>query len=521
MSITPPPQASAPPVPTPEASGRDGVQSHEGADLDRALVRGLVWFSTVKWGGQLITWGSTIIIARLLTPEDFGIIAAAMVVTGFLDLATNLGLGAAIIQTPQLQRRQTEQSMALSVLAAVAAAALLYFFAPLWGSIQGDSRIVAVLRVLGVAVVLTGIHVVPNALLSRDLKFEVVSAANLLQGITTAATSLSLAFVWRSYWALVVGYVVGKAIFTLTILVLRFVRPAVPRWSVVGGLVRFGGILTADRFLWYFRQHFDIIIVGAFLGARPLGLYSMAMTLARMPVEKISAVISPVLFPVFSRSQVSRTELHRQYGQTLAGLALVGFPAGLGMAAVSGDVVPIVLGSQWIPIIPLVSILALGTPFALLSSVNPVTLNAVGRVELSFLMSAVMAVVIPIAILIGTRWGLTGVAIAGIGVYVLMLPIWFSMTSRAIQYPLGEYRRILLPPAFGSLVMLVPVLIAQVALNAWIPGAALLMLKVLLGAGTYIVWMQWRDRTLVNRIWQRIRPTRDGAASSGQASTIS
>jgi teichuronic acid exporter len=478
------------------------------AFLDRALVRGLIWFSTARWGGQLITWGSTIVIARILTPEDFGVVAAAMVVTGFLNLATDLGMGSAIIQAPKLEQRQVEQSMAVSVLAALLMAALLYVLAPIWANLQTDSRLVPVLRVLSIAVVLTGLHVVPNGLLSRALRFEIISVVNLVQGITTAATSLALALHWRSYWALIVGYVVGRAVFTVALLAIQFVRPRVPRWSAVGGLMKFGGILTADRFLWYLRSHFDIMMIGGLLGVRPLGLYSMAMTLARMPAEKISGVISPVLFPVFSRSQVSRTELHRQYSQTLAGLALIAFPAGMGMAAVAGELVPVVLGSQWLEIIPLVIILAIGTPFGLLSTVAPVTLNAVGRVGLSFTMSAVLTVVVPLAILIGVHWGLTGVAVASIGVSLFVAPVWFFVTARVTKYPIREYRRVLATPVLGSAVMLICLGPAHLLLEPHMPTAALLAAKVLLGVGVYLSWLYWRDPKLAGRILQRMRPAR-------------
>ena len=168
---------------TPQGGAKGQDEAPEGweasapdrAFLDRALVRGLIWFSTARWGGQLITWGSTIVIARVLTPEDFGVVAAAMVVTGFLNLATDLGMGSAIIQAPKLEQRQVEQSMAVSVLAAVLIAALLYVLAPIWANLQTDSRLIPVLRVLSIAVVLTGLHVVPNGLLSRALRFEIRS----------------------------------------------------------------------------------------------------------------------------------------------------------------------------------------------------------------------------------------------------------------------------------------------------------------------------------------------------------
>ena len=166
-------------------------------------------------------------------------------------------------------------------------------------------------------------------------RFERIAGASLIQGLTAAGTSLGLALAWRSYWALILGFVAGKAAHTAVLLAMCPVRPSWPRSADMGSFLKFGGMVTGSRILWYFREYFDVVVVGAVLGAKALGVFTMAMTLARLPVEKISVVLAPVLFPVFSRNQLSDERLRDQYRQTLAGIAMIAFPAAAGMALVA------------------------------------------------------------------------------------------------------------------------------------------------------------------------------------------
>ena len=204
--------------------------------LGGTALRGMVWLGSARWAAQLFTWASTLVIARLLAPDDYGLVAIAMAFTGFLEVITDMGLGSALVQSRDLSRRDVEATMGATCILGAAAAILIALSAPLWANIQGDPRIVPVIRVLALGVPLGTALNVPYSMLHRRLAFGLVARAQFVRGVVTAGVTLAAAVVMQSHWALVTGALVGRVAFTVMLLWAEPVRPRLPdRDTKIGG----------------------------------------------------------------------------------------------------------------------------------------------------------------------------------------------------------------------------------------------------------------------------------------------
>jgi len=457
--------------------------------LGGTVLRGLVWLGGVRWAAQLFTWASTLVIARLLAPEDYGLVALATVLTGFLEVITDLGLGSALVQSRELSKRDIEATMGVTCALGAGAAVLLALSAPLWARVQGDPRIVPIVQALAVGVLLTTAAAVPYSMLHRRLAFGLVARAQFLRGLLTAVATLVLALVLQSYWALVVGYLVGKVVFTVMLI---WAEPALPRLpgpdTKVGKLLRFGGILTADRVLNYARTNIDIALVGALLGTRMVGLYVMALALARLPLEKLGSAFEPVAYPTFARLQNDVPALRRYFLGLSLGTMAIALPACVGLIVTAKLLVPVVIGSQWSEVVSPLQVAAIATPLAFHLTIVSALFNALGRVDLSLRVTTLTSLLTIVAVFLSVRFGITAVAAASGLVFALTWTYAEFLALRRIDLHWRELVQTLLPALSSALGMGAAVYIVSRLLPGTWPAVARLVTEVMAGVVTYVAW---------------------------------
>ncbi|MGH7664215.1 MAG: lipopolysaccharide biosynthesis protein [Gemmatimonadaceae bacterium] len=472
--------------------------AHDQARLDRGLARGLAWSGAARWGGQLLAWAATLVVARVLTPSDYGLVAAASVLVGLFDLTTDCGLSSALVQAATLEKRDIESTMGVTCLVGVAAFLLLVAIAPLWSMLYGDPRLTTVIVVMGSGVVFTAVGSVPRGMLERQLHFPLLAKGQFVQGAVGALITLGLAYATRSYWALAGGFVVSKLAYAAVLSALARVRPRLPRRNArLRSMLRFGYILTGDRVLWYVRQSLDIAIVGRLFGTHLLGFYSMALALARVPVDKLAAVIGPVAFPVFSRAGGDPGALRRHYLALSVGTTTFVLPMSVGLALTAPRLVPLLLGSQWTASVPLLQIFAATTPVVLLWSLNQPALMAVGKIAVNFRLSLFMAVLLPLASLFGANWGMVGVAAGGAIAYLAIAVCGFILTWRILDLRTAEYLRPLVPVLSATAGMCCVVLATGTWLPAHWPPTVILLGEIVAGIVAYPLWLLCLHRTVM------------------------
>lgn len=319
------PQANS--VTTPSVTGRQATISREQtASLDKSLVQGIAWTGAVKWGAQLLSWLGTIVVARILNPEDFGLVAMAGVLLGLIAVFNDFGLGAAVVVMRNLTNDQIARTHGLSILFGVAGFILVCLLAIPMGQYYGAPEVPLIFMTMGTELVLIAMRSVPKAILERELRFKFVALLEGWQAIVTILVTVSLAWWGAGYWALVGGRLLGGAGVTAVVVAYRPLRPAWPLMGVLREIIRFGSRVLVSRVAWYVSASSDLFIAGWALGGAILGTYSFAVSISNVPMEKVTALASRVMPAFYSTVQHDVAAMRRYFLTLTEGLALITFP---------------------------------------------------------------------------------------------------------------------------------------------------------------------------------------------------
>lgn len=450
--------------------------------LDRALISGLGWTGSAKGLTQLVSWGTTLVVARFLAPSDYGIIGMAQAYIGFVQLFNELGLGAAMVQQRHLGHDDLARLGGLSALVGTLALALSLALSGVVALAYGEPRVGPVVAVLSVTFLLSALQVLPNALLGRDLDFKRLAQVDAAEALTQAAVTLTLALAGFAYWALAAGIIAGRA---SSLVMSVWYRRHPLRWPrqlrQLAQTLTLSGHLVGGRVAWYVYNNSSIAIVGRVLGSSAAGAYSFGWQIASIPVDKIAAILSRVAVPVFSAVQHDRVAMGRYLRGLTEGIVLLTFPITLGLALVADHFVLVVLGPQWEAAIVPLRLLALFTAVKSITVLFSNVLVAVGQARRAMLSSVAAACVLPVLFLVGTRWGNAGVAAAWfVGFLAVILPLTFPITLRSVQMPVTSFLGALWPASAASGVMVA----AVAAVRTLMPESWSLSLQLAVEVGT-------------------------------------
>jgi teichuronic acid exporter len=461
--------------------------SIDSASLDKHLVRGIAWTAGAKWSSQLFTWTSLVIVARLLLPSDFGLVGMALVYLGLAQKFSEFGFGTAVITIRDLTEEQITQINTFSafsgaagfLVSCAAAVPLAWFFrAP---------RLPAVVVAMSTAFLMSGFQTVPSSLLQRALRFKLLSIMETVAVITQALGTLVLALFGLGYWALVAGNLIGVAVSTGLSIAWCPRGFALPQLRSIRHAVKFSWQILVARLAWNFYSNADFLVAGRVLGAAPLGAYTFAWNLATMPVEKVSALMGRVTPAFFSGVQMDHTALRRYLRTLTEALALITFPATLGLALTAREFVNLALGKKWIGVIVPLELLALYASFRSITTLLPQVLTAVRETRFVMWNTLAAVVLLPSAFYVGSRWGTAGIAWAWIIAYPFIAVPLYRRAFQHIGMSVREYLGAVRPALDGSVAMVVFVgALKWVLPSAW-PLYLRFGLEVLAGAASYIL----------------------------------
>ena len=445
----------------PTATEEDSPSNRSSAELDASLVRGVAWVGAARWSTQALTWVATLVIARLLSPSDYGIFSMALLYLGLLALMTEFGLGAAIITIRNLSDGQVAQLNTVSIILGVAGFVLTCAAAFPLGIFFHSPELPAVLIVMALGFVISSFQSVPNALLQKDLSFKFISIIELAKSTTMVAVMVPLAFWGARYWTLVSGALVGNLVATVLTLVRKRHRFATPDWSELGHAIKYSRQVLIARMGWYGYSNSDFLVAGRVLGPVVLGYYSLAWDFATMPIDKITTLVSSVTPGIYAAAQEDYSALKRYLLKPSEFISLILFPAMAGLALVANDAVHVLLGAKWESAILPLELLSI---YACIRSVMPLfaqVLMVTGDSRYVMWTNVVSAIVFPIAFFLGSRWGAAGIAATWVVVYPInAIPLYRRVTKR-IDLKNAEYFRALLPGLHGTVVMIAGVMLLK------------------------------------------------------------
>jgi PST family polysaccharide transporter len=457
--------------------------------MDKRLVGGIVWTAGAKWSSQLLTWGSTLVVARLLLPSDFGLVGMAVVYLSFVQYFSEFGFGSAVITLHDLTDDQIAQINTFSVFSGVAGFAISCAAAVPLGWFFKASQLPAVVVAMSAGFVMSGFRTVPYSLLQRDLRFKLLSIIETATALAQTLGTLALALLGLGYWALVAGNLIGAAVSTgLTVACCPrgFARP---RLRSIRHALTFSWQVLVARLAWNFYTDADFLVAGRVLGAAPLGAYTMAWNLATLPVDKVSTLVGQVTPAVFSAVQTEYAALRRYLRSLTEALALITLPATLGLALTAREFVTLVLGKRWLGAIAPLELLAFYASFRSVSTLLGPVLTALRETRFVMWANLAAVVLLPGAFYVGSRWGTAGIAWAWIIAYPFVAVPLYARALRRIAMSVREYLGAVRPALNGSIAMVVAVGALKWALpSAW-PLYLRFGLEVLAGALAYVLVM--------------------------------
>ena len=474
-------------------------------DLRARTVRAVGHLGAGGAMGKIVSLGTTVLMARLLSPADYGLMAIAMVVIGFVSFFNEVGIGAAIVQRAKLTQGQLNGCFAVALLAGLTLFGLTSLLSTPVANFMGNARLAPMLSVLAVAFVLGAFGTVPLALLRKDMRFKAVAGIQFLATVSQSALALVLA--WRGFgvWSLVASYVASSAIQSAGAFLLVSWRPF-GRYDIrdAASLVMYGLHITNTRVFWFLYTNADKFVIGRVLGERAVGIYDMAYSLATLPTSQITTLATNVAGPLFSKLQEDLKRLSEVLLHFTRGVAYVTYPALLGMAACSHELIAVVLGEKWMEVqVPFTALCLMG----LIKSVDPLlsqVLISTGHAKKLATYTMMCGVVITLSMIAAAMTaGLLGVSLVWLVVYPILSVKLLRDTARVTGLKMRQYYATLARVLAGAAAMAGVVLGVRAGLlMAGLPAGTVLVLEILSGVVAYLGWIVYVDRRALAEIRQ-------------------
>jgi PST family polysaccharide transporter len=411
-------------------------------DLGRRAFTGFVWAVASFAGGKLLVFAATLVLARLLVPSEFGLVAFALAVINYLDYLTDLGLGAALIYRSDADDpRVSSTAFWIGVVGAVLLFGASWIVAPLLAHIGPGQKVVPLFRVLALQFLFSALGKAHENRLRRSMQFRRLFAPEFAGGLVKGVVSVVLAATGAGAWSLVIGQLAGTLCQSIGLWIVHPFRPGfVVSRRHVAPMMRFGLGIVAVGLLGQGAKNFDYVVVGARLGAVALGVYYLAFRLPELVILSGFQVANDVLFPFYARlrdgpAQGADDELRRGYLQTVRLGAMLAWPAALGMAALALPLVLVFYGEPWRAAAHPLALVAIWAGLASLASMPGTIFKALGR---SWLLTATglmqIAILFP-AIWFAAPYGITAVAASQVAEKIVSLALLGVVIGRILRIP--------------------------------------------------------------------------------------
>ena len=470
------------------------------ANLGNAVARGAAWTVGFRLADRGIGLVSTLVLARLLVPADFGLIAMATTLMALIEVVTVGEFGSAIIHNPNVTRDHYDSAWSMSALFGLTAAILLITLAYPTAAFFKEPRLVPVICALSLLPIMDGLFNMGCVDFRKHLQFHKDFQLQVGRKIIGFLIVIPLAFVTRSYWALIAGMIAGRA----AGLVLSYLlHPFRPRFSLrsARSLFRYSAWLMLNNALTFLSQRGAHLVVGRLLTPQALGLYTVSYEMAHLPTTEMAMPVNRAIFPGYSKLQNDRAALQSAFLRVLGVMAVVTIPAGLGMACIAHLFVPAILGAKWLAAAPLISVLALaGTINALQANIESVYL-ATGHPRLKAVMTLLeVACFLPLLLLLVPRYELMGAANALVITASVAAPVNYLIALKLLRLAPTSLAPVLWRPLVAALIMTAALLAVfpQSVLrlssleNLWVMFGAILLGASVYGLALFSMWLASR-----------------------------
>lgn len=460
----------------------------EKSNIYKTFFRGVAWSASMRWVMRGIGFINIIILARLLSPEAFGVVAMATIVIGFITSFTQMGAQQLLIREQEINPAMINTAWTITVLQGVIVAMVLLAISPLAASYFDEQRLVAIIFVLSLSCIVDGFFNIGITLARKDLDFALDFRASVYTRLSTFFVTLLLVLLLRDYWALVYGRLLGSI---MGVSISYLLHPYRPRFCLqyYRKFLTYSYSIIPLKISRYLNEKLDAIVVGGFASAATLGIYNIASDLAKMFTNEIAAPMGRGLMPGYAKLASDPLALSEAYARVLAVASAIILPVGIGLCMVAEQLVPLLLGDQWLDAVAYIRFLSI---YAALLSVQRLMSTQILIVSGHEARAAKLAwsrtiLLLVASVLAAKYYGPLGVAMICPVVGLVMLPVTVIVLSNSIPISIGKVITVLWRPVLSVIAM--AAVLASMA-DGVSPNAFLsLSISVLLGALVYAFTM--------------------------------
>lgn len=458
--------------------------------------RSTFWAYLSFAGGKALAFISTLILARLLLPEEFGMMAYCLIAIAFLNTLNAVGSDSALIARRDHLEEAANATFVINIITGVLFYIVAWLSAPMVAAFFNAPAITDMLRVLALTLPISSLDSAPRALLQRRMSFRAKLIPDLGLAFVKGTSAIILALQGFGAWSLVLGQLLG--VFTSTVIFWVMVRWYPTRkfdLGVTREMAGFGGHMALIGIIGMLLNNADYIFVGRFIGTAALGYYTIAYRVPEILIRSLSHVFALVALPVLARLQSSREQLVSIYLRYVHYIALCIFPLGVGLALTSPELIRILYSDQWLPAVVPMQAIAIAIMVMSIGRISGTLYKAINQPGILSKLGIVKLVYAMPLLWYATRWGINGVAVAQIVIGIFSVLIDFYVIRRVINVQFVDLFHALMPAVLAS-GMMASVVIAIQSFSL-LDGMLELLLLIVLGAATYIATLSIVSRQTI------------------------
>jgi O-antigen/teichoic acid export membrane protein len=454
--------------------------------IKEKAIKGIVWSVIQNWGSQVVSLIVFFVLARLLAPDAFGLVALANIFLALMQTFLNQGFAQALIQTQELKPEKIDTAFWTNLGIGILLTGMSWIGADVIASLFKQPELAPILRGFSLLFFINSTSNIQQALLERNLKFKAIAIRSLVGTFVGGCVGIIMALSNFGVWSLVCQQIAQEVVGALLLWNASEWRPKF-RFShdYFREMFSFGINILGFNFLSFLNTRADDFLIGYFLGTVALGYYAISYRILGVMTQLLISTANQVALPTFSRLQLDIDKFRQAFYAATQFTSVISFPVFLGVAALAPELVILLFGQQWIPSIPVLQILSFSGIFKSVNFFRNSLFIAMGKPSWSVWIGLLNVVLNLIGFTLAVRWGIVAVASAYVIRGYLVFPIAQWAANRLIKAPFFTYLRLFLVPFFGSLIMVAAILGTKIFLINLVSLQALLPICIVIGIIIY------------------------------------
>ena len=466
--------------------------------LTSKTMRGIKWSYASTVTNAVMQIGYTAVMARLLDPKAFGLVAMAGVVLRFGSYFAQMGMGQAIIQKKEVTNEDIRAAFTSSILLSAFFLLLVWILAPFAVLIFDNTEVIPIIRVMAFSFVLTGLSTTSLALIKRNLKFKALAVIEIISYIIGyAGVGVTFAYSGFGVWSLVFASLAQAFISgLLSYLVVRHNLLFLFNWKTYKPLFAFGSRVSVISFFEFIGASLDTLFIGRILGASKLGIYNRAFMLINLPMNYFVISSSRVLFPSISKIQKNKDRLRDIYLSTIKVMGVLLFAICFSMSVAAHQIVIVILGPKWIEAIPILRVLAFAIPFDFLSHFGGITCDATANLNPKLILQISYIIILFLLFYFFSSIGLIGFAIALVIAQIIKNMGYIFITKKLLKYSLKEILYSYYPAILGGIIVAATVFLTLIFAQIYIASQIILLFICVFAGSISLLFFLFSNKSI-------------------------